>query len=195
MSKSLWSGNRPKNDTEAKSRVCRAALECLERLGFEKTTMTDIAQEAGISRPTLYKYFRNKDEVFLTAIDIEAHIFARAVVKHARKFGTIEERIVEIIIYVVEELSKDHYLSYALNHELAGTLRNRAFSDQATLVFSEMAALPLIEIRPELADQGIEISEIMARFAMSIIFFPGRYSDDYEDLRRLIKLRILPGLI
>jgi predicted hydrolase (HD superfamily) len=49
--------------------------------------------------------------VVFTALDIEAHILARAVVKHARKFGTIEERIVEIIIYAVEELSKDHYLS------------------------------------------------------------------------------------
>ena len=195
MSKSLWSGNRPKNDTEAKNRVCKAALECLKRLGLEKTTMTDIAKEAGISRPTLYKYFRNKDEVFFTAIDIEAHVFARAVVKHARQFGTIEERIVETIIYVVEELPKDRNLSFVLNHELAGTLRNRAFSDEATLVFSEMTALPLIEIRPELADQGVEISEIMARFAISMILFPGKYSNDYDGLRSLIKIRILPGLI
>jgi AcrR family transcriptional regulator len=173
LSKSLWSGNRPKNNTEAKSRVCKAALECLKRLGLEKTTMTDIAKEAGISRPTLYKYFRNKDEVFFT----------------------IEERIVATIIYVVEELPKDRNLSYVLNHELAGTLRSRAFSDEATLVFSEMTALPLIEIRPELADQGVEISEIMARFAISMILFPGKYSNDYDGLRSLIKTRILPGLI
>ncbi len=195
MSKSLWSGNRPKNNTEAKSRVCAAALECLQRLGLEKTSMTDIAKEAGISRPTLYKYFKNKDEVFFTAIDIEAHIFAQAVVKHARQFDTIEERIVETIIYVIEELPKDHNLSYVLNHELAGTLRHRAFSDEATLVFSEMTALPLIEIRPELADQGVEISEIMARFAISMILFPGKYYNDHNDLRRLIQKRILPGLL
>ncbi len=195
MSKSLWSGNRPKNNTEAKSRVCNAALECLKRLGLEKTTMTDIAKEAGISRPTLYKYFKNKDEVFFTAIDIEAHIFAQAVVKHAQQFRTIEERIVETIIYVVEELPNDHNLSYVLNHELAGTLRDRAFSDGATRVFSEMTALPLIEIRPDLADQGVDISEIMARFAISMILFPGKYLNDHEGLRSLITMRILPGLI
>ena len=195
LSKSLWSGNRPKNETEAKSRVCKAALECLKRLGLEKTSMSDIAKEAGISRPTLYKYFKNKEEVFFTAIDLEAHTFAESVVKHAKQFATIEERIVETIIYVVEELPKVQNLSFVLDHELAGALRDRAFSDEATLVFSEMTALPLIEIRPDLVDQGVEISEIMSRFAISMILFPGKYSTDYDGLRGLINKRILPGLI
>jgi len=195
LSKSVWSGNRPKNENEAKRRVCKAALECLNRLGLEKTGMSDIAKEAGISRPTLYKYFKNKEEVFFTAIDLEAHAFAESVVKHAQQFATIEDRIVETIIYVVEELPKEQNLSFVLNHELAGALRARAFSDEATLVFSEMTALPLIEIRPDLADQGADISEIMARFAISMILFPGKYSTDYDGLRGLIKKRLLPGLI
>jgi AcrR family transcriptional regulator len=195
LSQSLWSGNRPKNDVEAKSRVCKAALECLKRLGLEKTGMSDIAREAGISRPTLYKYFANKTEVFFTAIDMEAYIFAESVVAHAKQYASIEERIVETIIYVVKELPKHQYLSLVLNHELAGSLRDRAFSDEATLVFSQMTAVPLIEIRPDLKDQGVEISEIMSRFAISMILFPGKYSNDYDGLRQLIKRRILPGLI
>lgn len=195
MSNSLWSGNRPDNANDAGSRICTAALECLRRLGFEKTTMSDIAREAGIARPTLYKYFKNKTEVFFTAIDREAYSFAESVVAHAKQFSTIEERIIETIIYVVEELPKDQSLSLVLNDELAGTLRARAFSDEATLVFSEMTAVPLIEIRPDLAEQGIEISEIMSRFAISMILFPGKYSSDYKSLRELIKRRILPGLI
>ena len=195
MSRSLWSGNRPKNESEAKIRVCKAALECLRRLGLEKTSMSDIAKEAGISRPTLYKYFTNKNDVLFTAIDMEAHLFAESVVNHARQFSTIEGRIVETIVYVVEELPKDQNLSIVLNHELAGALRDRAFTDEATLVFLDMAALPLIEIRPDLASQGVEIAEIMSRFAISMILFPGKYSTDYDGLRRLIKKRILPGLI
>jgi len=58
-----------------------------------------------------------------------------------------------------------------------------------------MTALPLIEIRPDLADQGVDISEIMARFAISMILFPGKYLNDHEGLRSLITMRILPGLI
>ncbi len=195
MSKLFWSGDRPKSEIEAKSRVCSAALACLKRQGIEKTTMSDIAKEAGIARPTLYKYFKNLEEVLSTAIDIEAYNFAESVVKHAKKFATIEERIVETIIYVVEELPKDPNLSIIINDDRAKTLRDRAFSDEATLVFSEMTAVPLIEIRPELMDQGVEISEIMSRFAISMILFPGKYANDSEGLRALINRRILPGLI
>jgi AcrR family transcriptional regulator len=195
VSKLFWSGDRPKSEIEAKGRVCTAALACLKRQGIEKTTMSDIAKEAGIARPTLYKYFKNIEEVLSTAIDIEAYNFAESVVKHAQQFATIEERIVETIIYVVEELPKDPSLSMIINDDRAKTLRDRAFSDEATLVFSEMTAIPLLEIRPDLVDQGVEISEIMSRFAISMILFPGKYANDHDGLRALINRRILPGLI
>ena len=195
MSKLFWSGDRPKSEIEAKSRVCSAALACLKRQGIEKTTMSDIAKQAGIARPTLYKYFKNIEEVLSTAIDIEAYNFAESVVKHAQKFDSIEQRIVETIIYVVEELPKDPSLSIIINDDRAKALRDRAFSDEATLVFSEMTAVPLIEIRPDLRDQGVEISEVMSRFAISMILFPGKYANDYDGLRGLINRRILPGLI
>ena len=195
MSKLFWSGDRPKSEIEARSRVCTAALACLKRQGIEKTTMSDIAKQAGIARPTLYKYFKNIEEVLSTAIDSQAYNFAESVVRHAQQFATIEERIAETIIYVVEELPKDPNLSIIINDDRAKALRDRAFSDEATLVFSEMTAVPLIEIRPDLRDQGVEISEIMSRFAISMILFPGKYASDYEGLRGLIKRRILPGLI
>lgn len=172
-----------------------AALECIRNLGFDKTTVSDIAREAGIARPTLYKHFKNKTELVFSAIDNEAFRFAESVVQHARQFNTIEERVVETIVYVVETLPQDPYLSLILKHEAPEMLRARAFSDEATLIFSEMTAAPLIEIRPDLIDEGAEISEIMSRFAISTILFPGKYSKDYNGLRALITKRLLPGLL
>ena len=195
MSKPIWSGKRPGNDTDAENRICQAAFECFRRLGVERTTMSDIAKTTGIARPTLYKYFKNKTDVLFTAIDKEAYNFAGSVVAHARQFLTIEERIVETIIYVVTEFPKTSNLSLVLGDEMGEVLRARAFSDEATLVFSQMTAEPLIEIRPDLAEQGVEITEIMSRFAISMILFPGRYSGDHDGLRKLITKRILPGLI
>ncbi len=195
MSKPFWSGNRPENDNDAENRICQAAFACFHRVGVERTTMSDVAREAGITRPTLYKYFRNKTDVLFTAIDREAYGFAEAVVAHARQFETLEERIVETIVYVVAEFPKSPNLSLALGDELGEELRARAFSDEATVVFSQMTAEPLIELRPELAEEGVEITELMSRFAISMVLFPGRYSTDLEGLRRLITKRILPGLI
>jgi len=195
VSKSLWSGDRPKNTSDAKSRIWIAGLDCIRRNGLEKTTMSDIAKEAGIARPTLYKHFKSKQAILFTGIDSVALSFAAAVVAHARQFDTLEERIVETIVYVVQELPKHPYLSLAFDNECSLALRDRAFSHEATVIFSEMTAAPLIEVRPDLAHEGVEISEIMSRFAISMILFPGRYASDHDGLRQLIRSRVLPGLI
>ena len=193
--KTFWAGNRPDNDLDAENRICAAAFNCFNRLGVQKTSMSDIAREAGITRPTLYKYFSNKNDLLFTAVDKEAYRFAESVVEHARGFKTIEARIIETIVYVVQEFPRSPNLSLVLQDGMGEILRARAFSDEATQVFSEMTAEPLIEIRPELAKNGVEITEIMSRFAISMILFPGRYSADPKGLRKLIKRRILPGLL
>lgn len=195
MSKSLWSGNRPKTEAEAKDRLCEAALECFIRHGYEKTTMSDIAKEAGIARPTLYKHFKTKADVLFTAIDLQAYHFANTVANYARQFKTVEERIVETIIYVVRELPMHRYLALVLKSEFNEILSKRAFSDEATQIFSKITSAPLVEIRPELKKQEIELSEMMSRFAISLIQFPGKYSNDHDELEGLIKRRILPGLL
>jgi AcrR family transcriptional regulator len=44
--------------------VLDAAHECLLRHGVRKTTMEDIARDAGMSRPAVYQYVRSKDDAF-----------------------------------------------------------------------------------------------------------------------------------
>src|SRR5512142_3011841 len=41
-----------------------AAAAVIIRLGYDKTTMSDIAEEAGASRRTVYLYFPGKEELF-----------------------------------------------------------------------------------------------------------------------------------
>ena len=120
--------------------------------------------------------------------------FTQAVVEHAKQFNTFDERVSETIIYVVSELPRHQYLSLVLDNECAAALKDRAFSDEETNIFSEMTAAPLLELRPDLKPEGIEITEFMSRFAISMILFPGKYSNDLTALRQLIKKRILPGL-
>jgi len=38
-----------------------AAEACFDKYGIAKTTMDDIAKEAGVSRPTLYRWFPTRE--------------------------------------------------------------------------------------------------------------------------------------
>lgn len=44
--------------------IVAAAMEPFARLGFARTSMSDIAQAAGLTRTALYHYFPNKEAVF-----------------------------------------------------------------------------------------------------------------------------------
>ena len=48
--------------------VLAAALDTFARYGYRKTSMEDVAQAAGISRPGLYLLFGSKQELFTAAV-------------------------------------------------------------------------------------------------------------------------------
>jgi len=45
-------------------RVLQVAGQLFLRYGFEKTTMDDIAREAGVAKATLYRYWPSKEALF-----------------------------------------------------------------------------------------------------------------------------------
>lgn len=50
-------------------RILDATDRLLGRFGFQRTTMDDLAREAGVGRRTIYLHFPGKEEVFLASID------------------------------------------------------------------------------------------------------------------------------
>ena len=48
--------------------ILSAAFGCFAQYGFRRTSMEDIAQAAGMSRPALYLHFRNKEDIFRSLV-------------------------------------------------------------------------------------------------------------------------------
>lgn len=68
----------PKQD-QKRHRVLDTALEVFAQYGFRRTTMSDIASAAGISRPALYLMFENKEDLFRgVARSLQEQAIARA---------------------------------------------------------------------------------------------------------------------
>ena len=56
---------KPDVSAERKQQICEAAIICFGRKGYHLTKMDDIAEEAGLSKGSLYWYFKSKKELFL----------------------------------------------------------------------------------------------------------------------------------
>jgi len=53
---------------QRRQQILEAAVACFARRGFDKTTMVDIAAEAGVSDTLAYRYFSNKQELIEAAV-------------------------------------------------------------------------------------------------------------------------------
>ena len=54
---------------ERRRAIVEAARACFLQFGYAKTSMNDIAKRAGISRPLLYRAFKNKEAIFGAAYE------------------------------------------------------------------------------------------------------------------------------
>jgi AcrR family transcriptional regulator len=57
------------NQAKKKEKIILAAMVLFAKKGFAKTSMADIAKEAGIGKGTTYEYFKGKDELFFATFE------------------------------------------------------------------------------------------------------------------------------
>jgi AcrR family transcriptional regulator len=77
----------------AREAILDAALDRFGRYGLRRTSMEDIARQAGVSRTSIYFHFGSKDQVF-RALSEHLHEESLAAMEHALNAdGGVEERL------------------------------------------------------------------------------------------------------
>ncbi len=78
---------------QAKPKILEAAMAVFMRHGFKKVTMNDIAVEAGISRPAIYVFFKNKREIFKNVVVEFFNQATSAIRSGLANLETVEEKL------------------------------------------------------------------------------------------------------
>ena len=60
---------RPNVSDKRTSQIITAAEDVFTRKGFNEARMDDIAEETGLSKGTLYNYFKSKDDLIIAILD------------------------------------------------------------------------------------------------------------------------------
>ena len=80
--------------TIQRERLIVAMLNAAAELGYLATNVQDVIDRAGISRPTFYEHFSNKEDCFLAAFDTSAERLRKLVEAAAREGGDVwRERV------------------------------------------------------------------------------------------------------
>lgn len=152
VSSGSGSGGSGSRADEQRRRVLRTSVEIFSRRGFRATSMNEIAAGVGLSKPTLYHYFRNKEELLVRIYsDVleESLRDARATVAAAAgPLDAVRDLIVSRVVYTCEHrdllkicFEEEDELTPDLAAPLLGL--RRAFEDVFTgAVRAHLAAHP-----------------------------------------------------
>jgi AcrR family transcriptional regulator len=194
-----WGGlPAPVSDTEARSRLVDAARRCFERFGFEKTSLSDVATEAGVTRRTVYRYFDNTDELLRAAFALAAGGIVERMVTHARNSRNPGERIVDAMVFLCREIPADPQLGPLFSPGRDGA--RAGISSAVATEVSHGALRAVVEAGPneegsQLTPREVEeLTELILRLLQSFLTDPGPRARSEAELRAFFRRWLLPAI-
>jgi AcrR family transcriptional regulator len=95
------SNTNENQNSETREAILRAARQRFLHYGYKKTTIDEIAADAGIGKGTVYLYFCTKEEILLTiAREVKRNV-TRQMEAHAASLATPEEKIRRMVIAMI----------------------------------------------------------------------------------------------
>jgi AcrR family transcriptional regulator len=177
-----------------------AAETCFEVRGVAKTTMSNVASVAGVSRTTLYKRFAVMEDVLQAVFMREFDRFEERLQTRLRPLADPAQRLVEIVVATAENVPDNAGLARLLEgprsrtEDMAWAAGRRALNERV----EAMIGKPL----DELADQGRlrvgvdrpELVEWIRRVGNSLGVFPQPQQRTYRERREFVARFLLPSI-
>ncbi|MFC4559025.1 TetR/AcrR family transcriptional regulator [Virgibacillus kekensis] len=142
--------------TEKRERIFQAGLRLFSHNGYTKTTIKDIANEAGVSFGTVFTYFQNKEELFNSCVTEPLEEFRDHILT---THETLDSMTYEMFVQLVGRhvdffLEKEHYLRVV------------------QYVIGQPERFPEMEVLDQFADDFMDFIQSVAKVGMKKGFLP-----------------------
>ena len=178
-------------------RILDAALALVGRWGVAKTSLSDIAREAGCGRATLYRVFpQGKAHLFQSLGQRELARFVDRLSTRLDSAASLEDALVAAVNESASFVTGHEGLQFILAHEpglvlpyLGFTQVDRLYRAAALLAGPHLVRFLDVETTPWAV-------EWLVRLVVSYLFIPAEGTDltSDPDARRLVQTYLLPAL-
>ena len=184
-----WQGNPPRTENDARRRIVEAATACIDRVGLAKTSLSDIAAEAGVTRQTVYRYFPRLTDILSAVAIAGVEAFAERMERHLASFGSPAEVAVESVLFSLRTVPREPYLGLLLEAGEADIFTGAVTSP---LSFA-LGARILRNVPVDWAAAGVAteadfegLAEILMRLFLSFLQYPSTPPSTDDELRALV---------
>jgi AcrR family transcriptional regulator len=149
--------------------IINAAAKLFAHQGFEKTTVDEVATEAGIAKGTIFYNFKAKDDIFFSVIKQGIDSLTDVTREHIESDATPIEQLDSVYDATVEFLQKHASFGTLLVSEL-GRIYSRWNIDPLNLLE------PYLKILSQILDEGQKRREFrndISAYELAVIIFLG----------------------
>lgn len=172
----------------AVERILEAAGKAFVELGVPGTGMGEIAEFAGCSRGTLYRYFKNRHELHVAFVRRTAQEIQRRVHEAVQAVDDPRERLVEYVLRAVQEVRENPAAAAWFSDGASGMATRMARSAEVAGALTSAFAAELPSASHDDSERELRHQWIV-RVIVSLLADPGG-SDGRE--RMLIERFVVP---
>ncbi len=114
MGRKGWAGAPPADDHEARKRIIDAAIASIERRGPQRSTVSDIAADLGVTRPTIYRHFASTEDLLASAAEVALDGWTARIGELTKGMNDAADLLVEAVAYLIERLPEEPLLALLL---------------------------------------------------------------------------------
>lgn len=183
---------------EPRTLLLGATAACISRYGIAKTTIENVARQAGLSRATVYRYFPGgREQVIGECITWEVGRFFVRLAEHVEDTGDFAARLEKALRFAHRAVAEHELLQKVLETEPERLL------PQLTVSGPLVVAVVRDYLEPLLAEedlrQGItaaSAADWLARMVLSFIVGQGSWDlTDPASVHRLVNEHLLAGVL
>ncbi|WP_156689899.1 TetR/AcrR family transcriptional regulator [Mycobacterium sp. Marseille-P9652] len=162
---------RPQAPEEKRGEILAVAERLFTEVGYDKTSMVQLAAAAGVTPTTIYWYFEDKDALLVGVLE---QIVGKAVAELAT---LAEMALSERVLWVVRRLERYHNLVTVVHSRTAVSSRIDQWHSGFHLLVEAMLAHGLREA-------GFAEAEIAARTALGVFAVEGLLTHQLDKMSR-----------
>ena len=135
------------------TQILAAARKLFKKYGYQKVSMDEIAREAGVTKRTVYKYFKNKEELLKYFLNEEVQNMKEIVEEIEKEDNTFFENLHKTICEIIKYTQKRQFLKLIV--EESESFKNPVILENLKVI--EIAIQSYIKEKLERAEEQKQI--------------------------------------
>jgi AcrR family transcriptional regulator len=181
---------------ETTGRILDGALASWSRFGVGRTTLDDVAREAGCSRATVYRHFANRTALVTAVVERELDALTEAVLAAAAGESDLEDAVVAMYLVAAHRIGEHVALQRVLDLEPEVILPSLSFEGGSRLLAEAGNRFAPAFVRFVPPERATRAAEWCTRVLLAYLH-PDRSAVSMTDraaVRALVRRHVIPAV-